>query len=114
MLSLFPELLFLAPFSAFLIRIAVAVTLALIARQHFALRDTHSVALGALEAVLALMILIGLYTQAAALTALILALVSIFSPAIRTAPRGTLALVAIMCLTLLLTGPGPLAFDLPL
>ncbi len=114
MLSLFPELLFLAPFSAFLIRVAVAVVLAMIAQRRIRSGESYSVSLGAVEAVLALMLLIGLYTQAAALTALVLAIVSLFYPAIRTAPRSTLALMAVMLLTLLLTGPGPFAFDLPL
>lgn len=114
MLSLFPELLFLAPFSAFLIRISVAVVLAMIAQQRIKRGDSYSVALGAVEAVLAIMLFVGVYTQAAALTVLVLALVSLFSPTIRTAPRSTLSLIAIMCVTLLLSGSGPFAFDLPL
>jgi hypothetical protein len=115
MLSLFPGLLFLSPFAAFLIRVALAATLGASAYRHFCLRaNVYLLALTALEIVFGGMLLVGFYTQAIALTALVLFLTSLIVPPVRTLPRSTLALAAVMCLTLLLTGPGPFAVDLPL
>lgn len=115
MLSLFPGLLFLSPFAAFLIRVAVAATLGISAYRHFCRRaDIYLLLLTALEIVFGGMLLVGFYTQAIALTALVLFVATICMPPVRTLPRSTLALAAVMCLTLLLTGPGPFAVDLPL
>jgi hypothetical protein len=114
MLSLFPELLFLSPFAAFLIRVAIAITLAYVSYEHIVRGGSYFLSLGVLEAALALMLLTGFYTQAAALTALFLTIAMLFMPTVRTLPQSTLALIAVMCATLLLTGAGPLAFDLPL
>lgn len=114
MLSLFPELLFLSPFAALFIRIAIAITLGYVSYDHIQRGGSYFLSLGILEAALVLMLFTGFYTQAAALTALVLAIAMLFMPNVRTFPQSTLALIAVMCATLLLTGAGPLAFDLPL
>lgn len=115
MLSLFPGLLFLSPFAAFLIRVALAATLGVSAYRHFCRRAVlYLLSITALEIIFGGMLLVGFYTQAIALAALVLFLTTIFMPPVRTLPRSTLALAAVMCVTLLLTGPGPFAVDLPL
>lgn len=114
MLSLFPELLFLSPAAAFLIRVAVGLSLAYLSYWHIARRDSYSIGLGVIEAAFTLMLITGFYTQAAALASLVLMLALTFMPSLRELPRSTIVLLTVMCMTLLLTGPGPFAFDLPL
>lgn len=122
MLSLFPELLFLSPLAAFLIRISVAIMCALALYYQYQKRAELSPTLAMISfpvhALLAVFLAIGLYTQAAALVAALSALVGIFPPAIVRPfivfPKSAIALFIIMAFTLVLTGPGPFAFDLPL
>jgi hypothetical protein len=114
MLSLFPELLFLAPLSATVIRIAVSCVFAYSAytrtRSSAALLRVFAV----VDAVIALALLLGMYTQLAALAGLVCAAAWLIVPAWRPLPKSTVALVFVMCASLLVTGAGPLAFDLPL
>ncbi len=124
MLSLFPELLFLAPLSAVLIRLAAACTFGYIATRR--LNDPSLIrGLGIVEGLVAVLLFIGLYTQAAAIVGCVLALLHLGFPHIRMMPKSTIILVAIMCVSLLVTGPGPftlsigglvlpLSLDLPL
>lgn len=114
MLSLFPELLFLAPLAAFLIRITVGFSLGLIAYRHVTVAKNHFRALGIIEGVLAVLCIAGAYTQAAALAGAIVFATILSVPAYRALPRSTLALLLVMSLSLILTGAGPFAFDLPL
>ncbi len=114
MLSLFPEILFLAPFSAFLIRLSVAVLFGYAASKHFAEPDMTMRALAAIEGVCAAMLFLGLYAQGAALLGILLFFVHAFNPRFRTFPTSTGALLLVLCISLLVTGAGPLAFDLPL
>ena len=115
MLSVFPELLFLAPFSATLIRIAVAAVFAYDAYKNVQ-KDAVWKVLAALEGVVALLLFIGLYTQPTALAGfIVLTMLWYFELAgAKTISGITWALMAAMCFALVLTGAGALAFDLPL
>lgn len=114
MLTLFPSLLFLGPFSAFLIRLAVAGTFGYLAFRHVISPGFALKVLSIVEGVAAVLLFTGGYTQAAALLCIALVILHLFSGTIRRLPRSTLILIGIMSLSLLLTGPGPFAFDLPL
>lgn len=113
MLSYFPELLYLAPFSGLLIRVAVAVVLGMIALQGIRAKDTWTRASGVVTGLAALFLFAGALTQPMALIAL-LSIIESLVRIDRTLPKSTLWLALVMSLTLLLTGPGPFAFDLPL
>lgn len=114
MLSLFPELLFLAPFSALFIRVAVAAAFAYTASKRLPEPDMSVRALGVVEGIGAVMFFLGLYAQAAALVGLAIVGVYAFAPRFRIFPVSTVWLLFVLCLSLLITGAGPLAFDLPL
>jgi hypothetical protein len=114
MLSLFPELLFLAPFSGLLMRIALGFVFGVVAWERMRNDKMSLKILGCVDALLAVFFIIGLYAQAAALAGFICTLVWLFVPAWRPLPLSTTALVNILALSLLVTGPGPFAFDLPL
>jgi hypothetical protein len=133
MLSLFPGLLFLAPLATTLIRVAAGLTFAYIALRMILTRSTISgtkviivghvymwmVWLSAIVtfAVGALLI-VGLWTQAAALVGMFIALkhglgVRSYSDILPLAGSGYV-LLFIICLSLLFSGAGAFAFDLPL
>ncbi len=123
MLNFFPELLFLAPFSAFFIRLAASFVFGYLSLQHFKGTGTARI-VGAIEGVCAVLFLLGLYTQLAAILGFIVAGVHILRKEY-TLPLSTLLLLLILCLSLLVTGAGPftvtigslvfpLSFDLPL
>ena len=114
MLSLFPELLFLAPLAAFVIRVAAGLMIARIAYRHVFTPTTAMRILGIVEGVVAILLIAGAYTQPAALVAALIIAITLFLPTYRTLPRSTLALLLVMTLSLLVTGAGPFAFDLPL
>lgn len=114
MLSLFPEILFLAPFSALLLRLALAVVLAYAAWLHIAQRDSTVRTLSFIEAALAVVIFVGAWTQAAALLAVIFLGLHLLIPRMRVYATSTILLSFVICLSLLVTGAGALAFDLPL
>jgi len=132
MLSLFPQILFLEPLSATLLRIAAGVLFLWIAWVHLQKReelgqvDFMIIGRGAwIPTVAALMefaigggLLFGIYTQAFALLGAIGALkffvwkrqYGVMIPLSRTAS----ALLLVICLSLVMTGAGLFAFDLPL
>lgn len=114
MLSLFPELLFLAPLAAFVIRVTVGLMLGFAAYRHVIIPQTNLRIFGIVEGVVAVLLMAGAYTQAAALVSAILIAIALFVPVYRTFPRSTLALLIVMSLSLVITGAGPFAFDLPL
>lgn len=114
MLSLFPELLFLSPFAAFLIRISVGALLGYAAYRHFSDTALSIRILAGVQAIAAALMIVGAHTQAVAIFALLLALTSLATENRRIYPKTTLALAAVMAFTLTITGPGPFAFDLPL
>jgi len=114
MLSLFPELLFLAPLSALVIRVAAALAFGYAATAHVRTQNLSMRAIGIIEGVCAALLFFGGYTQAAAIIGIVLLLIYIFAPAYRTLPLTTNLLLVVLCLSLLVTGAGPFAFDLPL
>ena len=131
-LSLFPQILWLAPFSATLLRVAVAFVFFSIAWTHTEKREDlsridflivgHGMWIPAFAAIvefgIALALFVGIYTQAAAILAALAAIkffvwkrrYGAMIPISRTAS----ALLFIISLSLLFTGPGAFAFDLPL
>jgi hypothetical protein len=114
MLSVFPEMLYLAPLAAFLIRISAGLCLGLIAYRHVFAPMILMRILGIVEGVLAVLLIAGAYTQPAALAAAIVFAITLGAPAYRTLPRSTICLLIVMSLCLVVTGAGPFAFDLPL
>ncbi len=119
MLSLFPQILFLAPFSALLIRIAAAVVFGYDAWNRFSRKPAPWVmVVVVLEIVVAIMLLVGFYTQAAALVGAItlglLFYVNFADEKINVIREITWWLMLILLFSLMVTGPGPFAFDLPL
>lgn len=114
MLSLFPQILFLTPFAALLIRLALVVVLALAAWDHMSRRDTTLNIWSLLELGAAAALFIGLWVQAVALLVFFNAALALFIPKMRTFPKSTLALTCVLALSLVVTGAGAIAFDLPL
>ena len=114
MLSLFPQILFLAPFSAFLIRIALAALLAFAAWQHITRTDTTSRTLAVLELLAGAALLVGAWTQAVSIAGFFGILAGYVFPRMRVYPKSTMLLGLVLCLSLLVTGAGVFAFDLPL
>ena len=115
MLSLFPQLFFLAPFSASLIRLAVAAVFMYTAWVHWNRQDLR-LARGKsiVEGLCAIALVLGYYVQAAAIVSLVISIMWVASPIRRPLPFSAILLTMVMCLSLLVTGAGLLAFDLPL
>ena len=114
MLSLFPQLLFLPPFSAFLIRIALAAVFGYSAATRIRSDRTLLKVFGAVDGVIAVMLLAGIYTQLAAIVGALCTVYWLIKSDVSPLPKSTVALALIMCLSLVVTGAGPFAFDLPL
>ncbi len=113
MLSTLPELLFLAPFSAFLIRVALALTLAFAARHH-ARGSERVLWLALIEIMAAVALAFGTWTQVAAIAGVAIVCVWLVSPRVRPVARGTALLALVLSLSLTVTGAGAFAFDMPL
>jgi hypothetical protein len=114
MLSVFPDVLFLAPFAAFFLRIAAAVLFGYAGWHHLKNTSIPLRVLGFGEIVVAVSLFFGAWTQVGALLGAIIAAIWLFQPSTRTLALGTSALLLVISFTLILTGPGPFAFDLPL
>lgn len=114
MLSVFPELLFLSPLAPFLIRVALGVLFAFTAWTHVQRQDLASRILSILEFAIAAALITGAWTQPAALLGGIVTAVWFFQPTSRVFARSTVLLALIMSLSLIVTGAGAFAFDLPL
>ncbi|HEY4526866.1 MAG TPA: hypothetical protein VJK53_03405 [Candidatus Paceibacterota bacterium] len=114
MLSLFPQILFLAPLSAFVIRIALAILFAGASWRHISEPSLTMRVFAIVEIAVAATLVAGAWTQAVALGAAVLLLAGLFVPSLRANPRSTALLALVMCLSLLVTGAGAIAFDLPL
>lgn len=132
MLSLFPQLLFLTPLSATMLRVAAGIVFCTMAWYHYSRRnDLGSVRFfiigsgvwiplfaAVVEICVATMLIAGVYAQATAVAAALLALKGIvwkgrypqFFPLSRTA----YSLLLAICFSLIITGAGVFAFDLPL
>lgn len=133
MLSLFPSLLFLSPLSATILRVTAAFVFARLSHLHFtARRDAASEIrplIGSaaragiwiyviLELIVASALFLGIWTQLMALIAAVAALkfLLVRRSLRHIAPysRMTYFLLAMICLSLVFTGAGGFAFDLPL
>ena len=114
MLSLFPDLLFLAPLSAVIIRAALGITVATAAWKHFSHLSVAQRLLGIVEIILAALLLAGAWTQAVALITLVIFISHVSFKRMRALPLSTCLIAIMLCLSLIITGPGVLALDLPL
>lgn len=114
MLSLFPQFLFLSPFAALVIRVTLAIFFVLAAWRHMSERGALARTVSAFELAIAAALFVGAWTQAVALLGLIGASASLFAPKIRAYPVSTIVLGCVMLATLVVTGAGAFAFDLPL
>lgn len=118
LLSLFPQLLFLAPFGATLIRIALAVVISSDARHLFTYSDTRHRIGGVCAAALAILFLVGAWTQLVALFSAISWVIFLIYPypdkSFSALPKSTIALAVVMSMTLIVTGAGAFAIDWPL
>lgn len=114
MLSVFPDLLFLAPLSATLIRIALALVFAYAGWKHFSRAENFSRVLSVVEFLSAIAIALGTRTQVAALIGAFITVIWLTRTSSRPVALGTTLLALVMCLSLLVTGGGAFAFDLPL
>ncbi len=114
MLSLFPQILFLAAFSAFLIRVALALLIAYAAWKHSSQDSVLLRILGILEVAAAGAFLVGAWVQGVALAAFLVIAIGLAFPRVRVFPLSTTLLSLVMLLSLVVTGAGVFAFDLPL
>ncbi len=132
MLNPFPELLVYQLLAPTLLRMAVALVFAYLAYRHFEHRESISktrfpvVGQGAwivwlsiiIEAAVAVALFFGYYTQVAAILGAIGAIKHIVwrgkFPNFFWLTRSAAFLLLVICLSLLLTGAGAFAFDLPL
>ncbi len=115
MLAMFPDILFLAPFSVLAIRIALTATLVYSAWQHLAHGESAvGRILGVLEIAAACAIAVGAWTQLGGIAASLILLGAIALPHTRTTALGTTLLAFVMATSLIITGPGVFSFDLPL
>lgn len=127
MLNPFPELLTYGLLAPFLIRLFLGVVLVLMAVRHIAPKNAASAeeasgsrgmrtVLGVVEGAVGLALIVGFYTQVAAIVAALLAASYLASPKLRAMSTEHVGLKAllVMALSLLLTGAGAFAFDIPL
>ncbi len=116
MLNLFP-IQFLAPLTYFLLRITLGF---LCIRIGFMMMRTEGTStlrrlLGTIFTGTGTFLVLGLYTQGAALLTLVLSSIGIVkNGTIRELTRTSLILMCVIALSLFVTGSGPFAFDLPI
>lgn len=132
MLSLFPDILWLSPFAYTLLRITAGLVFLSVAWTHVEKRDELSridftvagsglwipIFAGIVEFGIGVALVLGIFTQAAAILGALGALKSFIwkrrYPAMIPISRTASALLFVICLSLVVTGAGALAFDLPL
>ena len=132
MLNIFPDLLTYGFFAPTLLRLAAALMFAVVAYRQWSRRSeiqqTSLLIVGKngwwvwisifAHAALAVLLALGYYTQIAALLGMLAAIKHfVFKhryPEVFPLSRGTYFLIAVICLSFLLSGAGALAMDLPL
>jgi uncharacterized membrane protein YphA (DoxX/SURF4 family) len=114
MLSVFPEMLFLSPFAALIIRVALAGLFAHAAWKHARATGVASRTLALGETTVAIALFFGAWTQPAALLGAVVSAIWLAQKTARPLEISTIILALATSLSLLLTGPGAIAFDLPL
>jgi uncharacterized membrane protein YphA (DoxX/SURF4 family) len=126
--SLFPELFFLAPVVVGLLRATVGIYFVVLALRLFTVlrtRETRSHGFkaifwwvyGLLQLGIGLLLFVGLYTQGAAIAAIVLSFLALESELSGKSPRGErpmYVLLLIISFSLLFLGPGAFAIDVPL
>ena len=135
MLSVFPDLLFLDPLAPFFLRVTVGIIFLLMGYNHLTRERREGLAsdlrlkwgatgtffiwyLGIFEVITGLFLIIGFLTQIAAIVGGVITLKLLYGrkkyPKI--APQGSsfYIILFVICLSLLLTGAGAFAIDLPL
>ena len=132
-LSLLPQLFFLSPLAATILRIAAAFAFFYIAQRVRAMRGEIMAAQlplvghasgwmiwisSVVTFLTGLALLAGYYTQAVAILGALIALKHLggtyWFPFIMPLSRGTYALLFIICISLIVTGAGAFALDMPL
>jgi uncharacterized membrane protein YphA (DoxX/SURF4 family) len=114
-LSLLPQLFFLAPFSLIITRGALAALLFIAAKEQWSPQATAlSRLLIGIEGVIGVALALGFMTQAAAIATLVICGIWIMSPQMRPYPLSSVLLAIVMAITLILSGAGLFAIDLPL
>lgn len=116
MLNPFP-IQFLAPLTYFLLRVTLGALCIRIGLRM--VRNTEASRkrkfLGTLFIGAGVFLVMGLYTQIAALVTLVFSLVGFFRKGtVRELTRTSLALMAVIAFSLFITGAGPFGFDLPI
>lgn len=114
MLSLLPQILFLSPFAATVIRLSLAGMLAYNAWKNASRGGADVRVFSVFESAVAAALFLGGWTQAFAILGSVMLALSLKLPQFRVWPRSTVALMLVMMITLIVTGPGAFAFDLPL
>ena len=122
MLSLFPSLLTYQQFGPFIIRIILGITLAYFGyektRKKGGSSGSNSVLYGFVEMIIAIFLIIGLFTQLAALLNAIILVIKLCFKArdgkLLSDGINYYILLLVMAISLLFTGAGSFAFDLPL
>ncbi len=133
MLSIFPQFLFLTPVAIALLRVTLGICILIIARHTFETRHAWTrpkfplvghapewlvLVAAVVYGLVGFLLIVGAYSQVAALIALIgsvkLLVLSRWYPELRCFPESTTLLLGIIALSLVATGAGAYAFDLPL
>ena len=104
----------LASALAFLIRLALTAVFAYSAYVRIPHAQTLLKLFGIIDGVIAIALLVGFYTQLAALIGTICTAAWLIKSDWNPYPKSTTALALVMCLSILVLGAGPFAFDLPL
>jgi len=115
MFNLFPEVLYLAPLSAFLIRASLAALFAVAAYKHSRVVQYPSGYITvAVEVLVVISLAFGYYAQLGALVGFFTIGAWFVVSSWRPFPKSTIILALMMCLSVFITGAGAFAFDLPL
>lgn len=124
MLNTFPELLTYGFFAPLLLRASIAFALLFLAftqwkrRQEAKASPTYVWVSMAASVIAGIALLVGYGTQIAALLAIVIFVVGLQTkrryPSIVTFPASTVMLLVVICISLLITGAGAFAMDLPL
>jgi uncharacterized membrane protein YphA (DoxX/SURF4 family) len=133
MLSLIPQILFLAPFTSTILRIGSGIAFMYAGYYMLTHRNEFTKirlpiinhpalwmlwASGIITIIDGVALFLGYGTQLAAIVGLIIAIkhmsLSKQYESLRPLPRSTYALLSLMCLALLISGAGPFGLDLPL
>lgn len=88
--------------------------LATTAWKHLGMPGVLSRTWGITEAIAGILILVGAWTQIIAILVFVGVFCGFFVPWMRVYPKSTMFLAMVMCVSLLVTGAGAVAFDLPL